>query len=106
MQRWRWTGKQSEPLTLLLPAPSLVRCRAAVLQCSPTACPAPCRAASGTSSNPGKLLKKLRKQRLAATKGIIKGALAASGMFLSAGIAHGMHSICCCGLLLLLGALF
>lgn len=29
--------------------------------------------AEGTSTNPSKLLKKLRKQRLAATKGIIKG---------------------------------
>jgi hypothetical protein len=33
----------------------------------------PCPACRGASTNPSKLLKKLRKKRIAATKGLVKG---------------------------------
>jgi len=39
----------------------------------PTCVLIPCPFGRTTSTNPAKLLKKLRKQRMAATKGIVKG---------------------------------
>lgn len=67
----RQAGRKGRALCGLASAAALQRmCARPLLTPCWLSCVAPCRA---LPANPSKALKKLRKQRLAATKGIVKG---------------------------------